>query len=257
MKPLILISNDDGIDALGVHCLIDYTMQALSNGCKIVAVCPDGARSGQSAAITHNAPLRLYRRPSYKGAEMWAVSGTPVDCVKLAMHTLFKEQRPDLMLSGINHGSNAATCVNYSGTMGCVLEACMLGLPAIGFSLTDYHPDADFSPAREVVDKVVKGVLEGGLPAGICLNVNIPDNCCPEGIKVTRAAKGHWTDEYREYKDPSGQPFYWLTGHFVNAEPDAADTDEYWLARKYATVVPTSPDLSSPGNNVDIESLLS
>ena len=237
-KPLILVSNDDGIDSKGVHCLIDRLVKFGT----VICVCPDAPRSGQSMAITVNTPLRIRRHPDYMGARMYSVNGTPVDCVKIAMYTLVG-RKPDLMVSGINHGSNAAVNVVYSGTMGATFEACAYQIPAIGFSLTSHNPDADFEGCSPFVDTLVKEVLENGLPDAVCLNVNIPaTDPYPTEMRITKAAKGRWTDEYKEYTDPNGSPFYLLTGRFVNDEPDNEDTDEWLLAHGIVSVVPCALD---------------
>lgn len=237
-KPLILVSNDDGIEANGVHELINRLIQFG----EVVCVCPDSPRSGQSMAITVDKPLRIDRHEDYHGARMYSVNGTPVDCVKIAMHCIV-DRKPDLMVSGINHGSNAAVNVVYSGTMGAAFEACACKVPAIGFSLTSHDPNADFSGCFPFVDRIVEGVLENGLPEGVCLNVNIP-YCTPNPteMRVTKAARGKWTDEYKEYIDPNGKPFYMLTGRFVNDEPDNTDTDEWLLAHGIVSIVPTALD---------------
>lgn len=236
-KPLILLSNDDGIEAPGIHRLIDF----LQDMAEIVVVAPASAQSGKSSAITVDTPLRLTEIERYNGAQMIKVNGTPVDCIKLGLHAVV-ERKPDLVVSGINHGSNSGNSVIYSGTMGATMEACMVGIPAIGFSLLHYSWDADFSNCREVVRDVVSKVLTTGLPDQICLNVNIPAGCTPLGIKVTEASRGHWTEEYAEYKDPSGRPFYLLTGRYIDDDPDNDRTDNYWLVRNYATIVPVRPD---------------
>ncbi len=241
MKPLILVSNDDGIEARGVHELIDCLIE-FGN---VVCVCPDSPRSGQSMAITVNSPLRITRLEDYHGAKMYKVSGTPVDCVKLAMYAAL-DRKPDLVVSGINHGSNAAVNVVYSGTMGAAFEATAIGLPAIGLSLTDHSPDADFSPCLPFIRHLVGETLRRGLPEGICLNVNFPTATTPSEMRLTKAARGKWTDEYRRYDDPNGKPFYWLTGRFVNLEPDNTDTDEWCLAHGIASVVPTLLDRTAP-----------
>lgn len=243
---LILVSNDDGIHAKGVHELI---RRLLPMG-HVVAVCPDGPRSGQSMAITVNGPLRIRRMEDFLGAEMYAVDGTPVDCVKLAMHTILRNRRPDMICSGINHGSNSAVNVVYSGTMGAVFEGCAFGIPSVGFSLTDHSADADFSPCLPFVDRIASAVLEKGLPSGIALNVNIPDcDIAPTRMKVVRSCRGNWNDEYVRYVDPSGHDFYLLSGKFVSEEPDAEDTDEWCLSHGIVSVVPvlldrTHPDIS-------------
>ncbi len=237
-RPLILITNDDSIDAPGIHHLADC-VRSLGD---VYIVAPAHPHSGQSAALTVNAPLRITELPSEKdGIRLFTVNGTPVDCIKLALHTIVP-RKPDVVFSGINHGSNSAVNVTYSGTMGAVIEACMQGIPAVGFSLLHHSMKADFTFSTAFVANIAADVLANGLPAGICLNVNIPARVMPEGIKVCRAARGHWSDEYKRYLDPHGVPFYWLTGRFINDEPDAEDTDEYWLNCRYVSVVPTLVD---------------
>ena len=240
-RPLILVSNDDGIQALGVHKLIDWLLPFGD----VVAVCPDGPRSGQSMALTVNDALRVNEEEQYTGARMFKVNGTPVDCVKLAMHTVL-ERRPDLVVAGINHGSNAAINVLYSGTMGAVMEGCAFGIPSVGFSLTDHSSRANFMPCKEAVEKIAGGVLEHGLPEGVCLNVNIPhDKGIPKEIRYVRSCRGNWSDEYSEYTDPHGKKFYWLTGKFINEEPNATDTDEWCLSHGIVSVVPIELERSA------------
>ena len=234
-RPLILVSNDDGYLAKGVRILIKE-MRKFGD---VVAVCPDGGRSGQSMAITVNDALMPLRLPDYEGAEMWKVNGTPVDCVKVAMHMILGDRRPDLVVAGINHGANAAVNVLYSGTMGAVLEGCGFGLPAIGFSLTDHSPEADFEGCLPFVRRITEDVLRNGLPPEICLNVNIPDSAePPTQMRVVRACRGRWNDEYKEYTDPHGRKFYWLSGEYVNEEPDNSDTDQWCLEHGIVSVVP-------------------
>lgn len=241
-KPLILISNDDGIEAAGVHRLIDF----LADIADIVCICPDTPRSGQSMALTVNAALHIKQHAPYMGAQMYSTNGTPVDCIKLAWHTVLS-RRPDLVVTGINHGSNAAINVVYSGTMGAAFEGCAFGIPSIGFSLTDHSPGADFTPCRPFIRAIVQGVLKHGLPQGVCLNVNIPDSQTPPAqMRLVRACKGNWSDEYKRYEDPHGHPFYWLTGKFQNLEPEADDTDEWCLAHGIVSVVPTMLDRTAP-----------
>ncbi|MCM1297794.1 MAG: 5'/3'-nucleotidase SurE [Muribaculaceae bacterium] len=250
-KPLILISNDDGIDAPGLKILVDCVREMGD----VVVVAPDGLRSGQSSAMTFNSPLRINEHPDYNGAVMRSVTGTPVDCVKLAMHAVVP-RRPDLMLSGINHGSNAGNSIIYSGTMGAAMEACMLGIPAIGYSLLDHSWSSDFSECLPFVKDITSGILTKGLPDGVCLNVNFPAGVKIEGMKVVRAAKSYWTEEYKEYVDPHGKPFFWLTGRQVNQEPDNDATDLYWLSRDYATVVPARADQNATDILPVIEEIL-
>ena len=238
-RPLILVTNDDGINARGIQSLAEYLMPLGD----VVVVAPDGARSGQSAAITVNVPLRLALVEEREGYTSFKTTGTPVDCIKLALNVLFAD-RPDLIVSGINHGSNSGVSVIYSGTMGAVFEGIVQDIPSIGFSLCSFDSDADFSVCRPIVEELCRRALEHGLPNMMGLNVNIPATTELEGAKVCRAARGRWQAEYDSRIDPVGRPYYWLTGYFENAEPDAPDTDEYWLARNYASIVAVTPDRS-------------
>lgn len=241
-RPLILIANDDGIQAAGVHRLIDYVADLGD----IVCVCPEDARSGSSMALTVNGILRVTQHPDYMGARMFSCNGTPVDCVKLAWHTIL-DRRPDLMLAGINHGSNAAINVLYSGTMGAVMEGCAFGIPSVGYSLTNHSPEADITGCRPFVERITRAVLAKGLPDGVCLNVNVPDTpVAPTEMRICRQCRGNWSDEYVPYTDPFGRKFYMLAGHFENAEPDAPDTDEFALHHGMVSVVPTLLDRTAP-----------
>ena len=238
MKPLILISNDDGIDAPGISLLAQWVAPMG----EVWVVAPAEGHSGMSSAMTVNSPLRIAERPStVDGARFFTVSGTPVDCVKLAMHHILP-RRPDIMVCGINHGSNAGNSVIYSGTMGAVMEACMIGIPAVGFSLLHHSWQADFSECRPLVERITADVIANGLPADTCLNVNFPARVKIKGAKTVRAARSYWTEEFKEYVDPHGKPFYWLTGRQVNEEPDNEATDLYWLDRDFATIVPCRPE---------------
>lgn len=241
-RPLILITNDDGFEAAGIR----YLAECVGQWADVIVAAPDGPQSGQSSAITVSSELYLTRRADIGRAKVWSVNGTPVDCVKLAMHALFKERRPDMLLSGINHGSNSGNSVLYSGTMGAVLEGCTLGIPSVGFSLLDHNHDADFSECGRFVDEISRGVAASELPSGVCLNVNIPAECKPKGVKITRASQGYWTDEYSPVTTSDGRTAYRLTGHYVDRDPDDDTTDNYWLARGYVTVVPTCVDMTAP-----------
>lgn len=233
----ILITNDDSINAPGLRALVDC---ARGFG-DITVVAPVQPQSGQSSALSVNKPLRINRLEDYNGARMYTVSGTPVDCVKLALDAIFPV-KPDLLLSGINHGSNSGNAITYSGTMGAVLEGTTVGIPSIGFSLLHHSLKADFSLSMSFVTEITAKTIANPLPPHVALNVNIPARVVPHGIRACRAAHGHWSEEYERYTDPSGNPFYWLTGRFINEEPDAVDTDEYWLEKGYISVVPVTPD---------------
>lgn len=250
-RPLIFITNDDGFDSVGIAKLAAVAKEFGD----VLIGAPATAQSGKSSALTVNSPLEAQKVDSIEGCETYAITGTPVDCVKVSLHAVL-DRKPDLLLSGINHGSNAAVNNIYSGTMGAAMEGCLVGIPSIGFSLLDHSPKADFEPILPLVREIISKVLTNGLPDGICLNVNFPAHCTPSGIKTVRAALGHWTEEYADYSTPHGKPFYWLTGKFHNDEPDDPDTDEYWLARQYATVVPIRPDQTALDQVTSIRSML-
>ena len=238
-RPLIFISNDDSISAPGLHKLIDF----VKDFGDIIAVAPEQPQSGMSSAFTFDKALKIHECEDYNGARLFTVNGTPVDCVKLGLYAI-TPRKPDLMIAGINHGSNSGNSIIYSGTMGAVLGSCMEGIPSIGFSLLHHSLKADFDLSASFVTEIVGKILEEGLPEGTCLNVNIPAKVVPAGIKVCRAARGHWSDGFSRYLDPQGNPFYLVNGRFINEDADATDTDEYWLARNYISVVPVSPDMT-------------
>lgn len=239
-RPLILVTNDDSVEAPGLYRLID----CLEEFGDIIAVAPAYPCSGQSSSLTVGRPLHIIEKPDYHHTRVFAVTGTPVDCVKLGLAAIMP-RTPNFVFSGINHGSNSGTSITYSGTMGAALEGTMAGIPSVGFSLLTHSLKADFGYAMPWIKEIARKVIEDvRLPAGVCLNVNIPAKVEPLGVKVCRAARGHWTEEYQRYLDPSGNPFFWLTGRFVCTEPDATDTDEYWLANNYISVVPAQADQS-------------
>jgi 5'-nucleotidase len=239
MKPLILITNDDGVQSPGINVLIE----AIKTLGDIVVLAPDSPRSGMSGAITSRLPIRVKEEKREEGLTVYSCSGTPVDCVKLAINEIL-DRKPDLLLSGINHGSNAAICVFYSGTMGAALEGTIFGVDSIGFSLTDHAQDADFTDAAIYAGIIVEKVLKNGLPKGVCLNVNVP-NTAVKGIKICTQTAGRWINEFFKSKDPSGADVYWLTGDFRNDEPDNEHSDEWALAHGYVSVVPTKIDLTA------------
>lgn len=241
-KPLILVTNDDGITAPGLRNLIDF----LRDFGDIVVVAPDSPQSGKGHAITVDATLFLNKMSVETGEpKEYSCSGTPADCVKLALRELL-DRKPDLCVSGINHGSNASINVIYSGTMSAAIEAGIEGIPAIGFSLCDYAWEADFGPAEKAVKKIVAESLEKGIPEGVILNVNIPKASEKElkGIKVCRQARANWREKFDKRKSPSGKDYYWLTGEFELLD-NGEDTDEWALAQNYISVVPTQFDLTA------------
>jgi 5'-nucleotidase len=240
-KPLILITNDDGITSPGIRAL----MQVMSELGRVVVVAPDSPQSGMGHAITIDDPLRMARVEIFPHVESYQCSGTPVDCVKLAVDKIIKG-KPDLCVSGINHGSNSSINVIYSGTMSAAVEAAIEGINAIGFSFLNYSFDADLALPRKVAREVAKQVLKNGLPKNILLNVNIPDISVVgyKGIRVCRQAVAKWEEEFSERIDPRGRKYYWLTGKFVNYD-GGDDTDEWALANGYASVVPVQFDLTA------------
>lgn len=237
MRPLIFITNDDSVNAPG----LDVLVKTAAEFGEVIAVAPSHPQSGQSSAITVDTPLRINECPDRFGARIFSVSGTPVDCVKLGLNAIVS-RRPALLLSGINHGSNSGNAITYSGTMGAVVEGCTVGIPSVGFSLCHHSLRADFSKSQPFVRDIIADVIEKGLPDFTALNINMPAGVTPLGVRTCRAARGHWSEEYKRYIDPHGKPFYWLTGRFVNEEPEAKDTDEYWLAENFISVVPVTPD---------------
>ena len=239
-KPLILITNDDGYLAKGINSLID-SVKGLG---EIVVVAPDGPRSGMSGAITSLHPLRVNLISEEPDLKIYACSGTPVDCIKLGISEIV-QRKPDLVITGINHGSNASICVLYSGTMGAAMEGCVFKVPSIGFSLLDHHEDADFKASKRITRIISEKVLEEGLPIGTCLNVNIPKGEQLNGIKVCTQASGQWVEEFCKSKDGSKRDVYWLTGHFDNDEPNNEATDEWALANNYVSVVPIKVDMTN------------
>ncbi len=250
-RPLIMVTNDDGVHSRGIAALVGVA----SCFGQVTVVAPAVPQSGKSSAITTDSPLYIASHPAIGSAEVYSVSGTPVDCVKLGLHAIM-DRKPDLLLSGINHGSNAAVNNIYSGTMGAAMEGCVVGIPSVGFSLLDHSPSADFTATLPFVGDIIRRVLASGLPEGICLNVNFPATPSIEGLKAVRAAEGYWSEEYADMATPSGKPFYWLTGKFHNCEPDNPDTDEYWLARGWGSVVPIRPDQTAADTIADIEKML-
>lgn len=243
-KPLILITNDDGYSAKGINALIEH----VAGMGEIVVFAPDGARSGMSGAITSTTPIRFHLKSENKekNIKIYACSGTPVDCVKLAISEVL-ERKPDILLSGINHGSNASICVLYSGTMGAAIEGTIFGVPSIGFSLTNHHPDADFKPSEPIIKTITQKVLKEGLPHGVCLNVNIPSIEAPKGVKVCKQAKGQWVEEFYKSRDGLQKDVFWLTGRFRNDTPHDTETDEWALANGYTSVVPIQVDMTAEG----------
>jgi 5'-nucleotidase len=241
MKPLILVTNDDGITAPGILAL----MQTMSRIGEVIVVAPDKPQSGSGHAITINSTLRINKVNIENVSEAYSCSGTPVDCVKMAVNHIMK-RKPDLLVSGVNHGPNYSINVIYSGTMSAAVEGALENIPSIGFSLLDYSIDADFECSKVIAETLAKKVLKNGLPQGVCLNVNIPKLHYNEimGIKVCRQATANWEEEFDVRKDPSGKEYFWMTGSFKNYD-SGSDTDIWALENSYVSVVPTQFDLTA------------
>lgn len=239
-KPLILITNDDGITAKGIASLTE-AMKGLG---EILLVAPDSPQSGKGHAITISDPLRI-REEKIHGVRAFSCSGTPVDCVKIAIYHILK-RKPDILVSGINHGSNASTNVIYSGTMSAAVEGAIENIPSVGFSLLDYDADADFDASKFYARKIVEEMLLLEKPDHVCLNVNIPKGKLNEikGVKVCRQGMASWEDTFDVRKDQFGRDYFWLTGAFKEQE-QAEDTDMHALTNNYVSVVPTQFDLTA------------
>lgn len=241
-RPLILVTNDDGIVAPGIKALI----QTASKYGEVVVIAPDSPQSGQGHAITLEQPLRLHKVDIFPGIDAYECTGTPVDCVKLGKNVILKDRTIDLCVSGINHGANSSINVLYSGTMSAAMEASLEGIDSIGFSLLDYQFDADFGAAAHYADKLIQAALAKKFEGCKLLNVNIPKGKKEEinGMKVCRQCNGTWVEDFQESLDPRGRKYYWLTGKFVNQD-EGEDTDIWALDRNYVSIVPTAHDLTA------------
>jgi 5'-nucleotidase len=237
-KPSILVTNDDGIHAKGLRELIEV-IRLFGN---VTVIAPEVSMSGMSGAVTVDQPLRTVKLSEEPGLTVYKCNGTPVDCVKLGFNHLL-EKTPDYVVSGINHGANTSISIIYSGTMGAAMEGSLHGVPSIGFSLTDFHPDADFGKAKIFSARIFQAIMENKLPRDTCLNVNIPQGI-PKGIKICRQARGKWSEEFDKRTDPHQRPYFWLSGTFHNYEEHAKDTDLYALEKNYVSVVPVKVDMT-------------
>lgn len=237
-RPLILVSNDDGYSAKGINVL----MRVLMEFGDVVVVAPHTGRSGKGCSITSEVPINVWKVSEEPGLQVYACTGTPCDCVKVACHSVLS-RRPALVVGGINHGDNSAVNAHYSGTMGVVIEGCMKGIPSIAFSLCSHDADADFSATKPVVRKIVAQVLRRGLPSGSCLNVNFPDTPNYAGVKICRQASGEWVNEWEAHEHPRGGRWYWLTGNFECSDT-APDSDRVALDENWVTITPTTIDFT-------------
>ncbi|MCK9423900.1 MAG: 5'/3'-nucleotidase SurE [Bacteroidales bacterium] len=240
-KPLILITNDDSLNAPGIRALIDF----IRPFGRTVVVAPDRPQSGTAHAVTIAHPLRLELVSKKTDYEEYSCNGTPADCVKLAFKVVMR-RRPDFLFSGINHGTNASINIVYSGTMAAVLEGALAGVPSVGFSLCNYSMNANFANSKTFVRTIAEKVISNGLPTGICLNVNIPDIPAEQiqGIKVCRQSEGTWQEDFDEREDPNGRKYYWMKGVFVKIG-NGQDTDQWALENNFVSVVPVQFDLTA------------
>lgn len=244
-RPLIFVTNDDGVNAAGIAELIKLARRYGD----VLAVAPNESYSGMSHSITMNRPLFLSKVTDEPGLEIYSCTGTPVDCVKIAFDEILGDRVPDLALSGINHGSNANISVIYSGTMGAATEAALYGIPSLGFSLTDHSPAADFTASVHFAHQIIEQVL--AMPAdrqeNLCLNVNVPNIPLEQikGIKVCRQTRGNWREDFIRRSDPHDREYFWMSGKFCNCEQEGADDcDEWALANGYVSIVPVQMDLT-------------
>lgn len=238
IKPLILVTNDDGYQAKGINELI----KSLKGLGEIVVFAPDGPRSGMSSAITSLLPLKYRLIKKEDDLTVYSCTGTPVDCVKLAINEIL-EREPDLLVSGINHGGNMAICVNYSGTMGAAAEGCIFGIPSLGVSSLDHSADADFNECCRLGREVAEYILKNGLPHGTYLNLNVPIMEKVKGMKVCVQADGRWIKEFKRSEDAQGKPVFWLTGEFRN-DDERENNDMLLLDQGYASLVPCKIDVT-------------
>jgi len=248
-RPLILLTNDDGYNAKGLSSLLN----AVKVYGDILIVAPDRPQSGMGHAITVNEPIRCFKTDFFTGFNAYCCTGTPVDCVKMGIY-LLEGRIPDIIISGINHGSNVSTNILYSGTMSAAVEGALEGIPSIGFSLTNYSADADFTTSMKIVQHITETVIKNGIDKGTCLNVNIPDQPYSKikGVKVCRQGRAFWDDTFDKRTDPLGKDYYWLTGSFASKE-DAKDTDVYFLENNYVTVVPTQFDMTCHNSVMELK----
>ena len=241
-EKLIFLTNDDSYRSKGFEAAIEVARRFG----RVIAVAPEAPQSGMSQAITIHTPLRLNKVREEEGITVYSLNGTPVDCVKIAFDYLLTDEKIDLAISGINHGSNAAINVLYSGTMGAAIEASFYNIPSIGLSLTDHDPNADFEGAVKYGTEIIEKVLGGNIELPYCLNINVPNIPCSEikGIRPSRQTRGFWREEFYPRTDPHGRQYFWLTGGFQNSEPAAEDSDEWALANGYVAIVPVQVDMT-------------
>lgn len=241
-RPLILVSNDDGIASKGLAELV----KCLRPLGEIVIMAPDGPRSGLACALTSNEPIHYAMVRREPALTAYKCSGTPADCVKLAFHTVL-DRKPALVVGGINHGDNSAVNVHYSGTMGVVIEGALKGVPSIAFSIDTHDQNPDFESMLPFVRRIAAAVIERGLPPLTCLNVNVPVTKELKGIRVCRQSRGEWINEWENFAHKGDNHYYWLTGEFRNDEPDNDETDQKAMADGYVAITPTTVDATAYG----------
>ncbi|MBO4580976.1 MAG: 5'/3'-nucleotidase SurE [Bacteroidales bacterium] len=241
-QPLILLTNDDGVDAKGIRVLLDIAKEFG----RVVMVAPAVGRSGMSHAITFNTPLRLKRIYQDPNVEIYRCSGTPADCVKLAQRYLLKNEKIDLLVSGINQGSNTSASTHYSGTVAAAMEGCINGLKAVAFSIVNYSSPFNCDAALEAAKKIIPLLLENDLPKHVCLNVNIPNIPASDikGYKITRQANNYWIEDMQERKDPMDRPYFWMSGDMYKADK-GRDTDQWAVEHNYVSVTPIKSDMTA------------
>lgn len=251
----ILVTNDDGVKAKGIGALTEL-MRPYG---QVTVVAPFEAQSGMSAALTIGKPLRLTELKSEENLKIYACSGTPADCVKMAMNQIFSEQAPDLLVSGINHGSNASIASLYSGTLGAAAEGTVYGIPSIGFSLCSHNPNADFSGAIHYAKIIIDNFLKNPVSPNTFLNVNFPSIPKEDilGIKFSHQGKGQWIKEFEERRDPYGFNYYWMTGEFFNQEPEDTLADHNLINKNYVSIVPHKIDTTDYSEIERLENLWS
>ncbi len=243
MKPLILVTNDDGITSKGISVLIE----AMNQIGEVFVVAPDSPNSGMGHAITVDSTIHVRKSKIYTDIEAYECSGTPADCVKLAKHHFLRGRKIDLVVSGVNHGANSSISVIYSGTMSAAVEGAIEGIPSIGFSLDDFKYDAEFGHIKDWIVKIANLALKNEFPKNVALNVNFPAYSENEikGIKICRQTNGYWHEEFDSRKDPHGRPYFWMGGDFVNREPNTEGTDIFAIEQNYIAIVPVHYDLTA------------
>lgn len=250
-RPLILISNDDGYLAGGLSQLLEI-LKPLD--LRLVVMAPDSSRSGFSMAMTSQSPVTFRKISETGNVSVYSCSGTPVDCVKLAFHVLLKGEKPDMVIAGINHGDNASVNVHYSGTMGVTIEGCLKGVPSVAFSSCNASSAANYMNYAPYIQKIVRFVLDAGLPERTCLNVNFPKEDSCKGMKVCRQDDGDWHQEWEMCRRENGSEHYWLSGYYQSKEPESTDTDRWALEHGYIAITPTTVDVTSYPLLLDLKS---